>query len=512
MAESTTDPTPARLRDYRPPAFPIDEVSMNIAFLPVSAGNNFTPKPLLPCGLRHKTLQPVAGGVTLTAPTAATNFGVNVYQMLTDKQIRNAKPKARDYTISDDTRTRSTGRLVMRVRANGTKEWLFVYWRLQDGRSKRRTIKIGTYPTLTLADARGAASELSRLHQSGVDVRAHREAGRRQQWTDETERARRGTLADLIEAYLAWMGANGRRSTRNVRISFKRYVLGAWPALARRPAKEITPGDIRDILARMLREGVTTHTNRVRAYLHAAFAKGLLLENNPRDYLSRPIRFGLSHNPVTAVPRQANYERVGQRTLSGDELRTVWNAAVPRLGTVPGSILKLAVSSAGQRVGEFLRLKWGEVDLESRLITVPAVVSKNGRENLVPIGDMAFEVLTDLSRAAREDELVCPGRDLGKAFNITSLNRATARMCEELKVERFTTRDLRRTAKTLMGEAGLDKSIRDRLQNHAFTDVSSRHYDRYSYLPEKRAAVAKWDRYLQRLVAGESADVVEMRA
>ena len=432
--------------------------------------------------------------------------------MLTDKQVKAAKPKARDYTISDDTRTRGTGRLVMRVRANGTKEWLFVYWRLQDGRSRRRTAKIGTYPTLSLADARDAASDLSRLHQGGVDVREHREAGRLQRWAEEDERTRRGTLADLIEAYLAWMEANGKRSTKSVRASCKRYVLGPWPTLARRPAKEITPGDIRDILARMLRREVTTHTNRVRAYLHAAFAKGLLLENNPRDYLGKSVRFGLKFNPVTAVPRQADFERVGERTLSADELRIVWNAALPRLGIVPGSILRLALSSAGQRVGELLRLKWADVDLETRLLVIPAAVSKNARENLVPIGDIAFEVLTDLSRAAREDEFVCPGRDLGKALHIASLNRAAKRMCEELKVEAFTTRDLRRTAKTLMGEAGLDKGIRDRLQNHALTDVSSRHYDRYSYLPEKRAAVAKWDRYLQRLVTGESADVVELHA
>lgn len=48
----------------------------------------------------------------------------------------------------------------------------------------------------------------------------------------------------------------------------------------------------------------------------------------------------------------------------------------------------------------------------------------------------------------------------------------------------FTARDLRRTCKTLMGEAGISKEIRDRIQNHALNDVSSKHYDRYDYLPE----------------------------
>jgi hypothetical protein len=54
-----------------------------------------------------------------------------------------------------------------------------------------------------------------------------------------------------------------------------------------------------------------------------------------------------------------------------------------------------------------------------------------------------------------------------------------------------------RTSKTLAGAAGLSKEIRDRMQTHAArVDVGARHYDRYEYLPEKRAAMAQWDEYL----------------
>ena len=64
-----------------------------------------------------------------------------------------------------------------------------------------------------------------------------------------------------------------------------------------------------------------------------------------------------------------------------------------------------------------------------------------------------------------------------------------------------TNRDLRRTWKTLAGKAGLSKEIRDRIQNHALHDVSSRSYDRWTYLPEKRAGMTKWDRYIRALLA-----------
>lgn len=63
-----------------------------------------------------------------------------------------------------------------------------------------------------------------------------------------------------------------------------------------------------------------------------------------------------------------------------------------------------------------------------------------------------------------------------------------------------TNRDLRRTFKTLAGKAGVPKEIRDRLQNHALQDVSSKNYDRWNYMPEKRAGMARWDKYVRALL------------
>jgi hypothetical protein len=63
-----------------------------------------------------------------------------------------------------------------------------------------------------------------------------------------------------------------------------------------------------------------------------------------------------------------------------------------------------------------------------------------------------------------------------------------------------TNRDLRRTWKTLAGKAGVPKEIRDRLQNHTLQDVSSKSYDRWNYMPEKRAGMKKWDAWVTRLL------------
>ena len=64
-----------------------------------------------------------------------------------------------------------------------------------------------------------------------------------------------------------------------------------------------------------------------------------------------------------------------------------------------------------------------------------------------------------------------------------------------------------------MGEAGLSKEIRDRIQGHAFSDVSSKHYDRFDYWAEKQAAMKKWERWLnQQINPCKKAKVVRLRS
>ena len=63
-----------------------------------------------------------------------------------------------------------------------------------------------------------------------------------------------------------------------------------------------------------------------------------------------------------------------------------------------------------------------------------------------------------------------------------------------------TNRDLRRTWKTLAGQAGLSKEIRDRIQNHTLQDVSSKSYDRWNYMPEKRMGMKKWNGFVQAML------------
>jgi integrase len=88
-------------------------------------------------------------------------------------------------------------------------------------------------------------------------------------------------------------------------------------------------------------------------------------------------------------------------------------------------------------------------------------------------------------------------------MKVDGFSLAITRLLTKVSIAKFVPRDLRRTFKTLTGKAGISKEVRDRLQNHALTDASSLHYDKYDYLKEKRKAMDIWNDYLNNILSNE---------
>ena len=65
--------------------------------------------------------------------------------------------------------------------------------------------------------------------------------------------------------------------------------------------------------------------------------------------------------------------------------------------------------------------------------------------------------------------------------------------------------DFRRTGDTKLGELGFTRFVRDRVLGHVDPSVGGRHYDRYDYLPEKRAALEAWGSLLSEIITGQAA-------
>lgn len=308
------------------------------------------------------------------------------------------------------------------------------------------------------------------------------------------------TLDELLGAWLDHQRSLGRRRIADT----ERLLRGNLPAaLLSKPARLVVAADIRAVLATAHQREARVLANRLRAHLHGLFAYGLQADHDPRR-LSDPVLFGIETNPVAAIPRDAGAERAGERALSWAEVRALWHAEEPALSWIARQGIRLLIAT-GQRVNEVIQASWAEFDLDAGVWTLPAARTKGKRDHLVPLPPLVVSLLRELQEVYPGDYLF-PARNVpgaSKPWGATAMGHACRHAAQRLDIPPFAARDLRRTWKTLAGEVGLGLEIRNRIQGHALQDVGSRHYDRHSYLPEKRAAMEQWERALSaRLVEG----------
>jgi integrase len=250
--------------------------------------------------------------------------------------------------------------------------------------------------------------------------------------------------------------------------------------------------------------GAVVVASQARAYLSAAFAFGL---RSAYDYTAdegATTDFGITSNPISAIRTDASAHRARDRFLSPAEFRKFWGWLVAMDDRSYISRATRVLMATGQRVEEILRISTEVFDRSKSMLYWPS--TKNGQPHSIPIAPAAFSILGQCT--ANTHGLLFPNRnDATRPAGASAVLSLVAAFCEETGTPRFASRDLRRTWKTLAGDAGISKEMRDQLQNHTKSDISSRHYDRFDGLPDKRAAIAKWAAYMDLVLAGKISEI-----
>jgi integrase len=410
---------------------------------------------------------------------------------LTHNQIRDAHPKDTVYRLRDSNVVcRGFG---VTVAPSGAKAFFLSYTSPEDG--KRRQVALGSFPKMTLREARLKAAEMREKVDGGTDPATEKRLG-----IDARIAERElGTLGDLFDLYAADLEVDGKRTAKEVRRIKAKDIPAAYLA---RPARLITRDDILNILTPIAQRGALVHSDNVRAYLRAAFELGLHAQSMTR-WRGRAKEFGITFNPVATVRKSVSRKARGQRNLSPEEIMTFWQTDFL---TRPMHLALKLILATGQRVEEVLGATWSEFDLAQKLWTIPGARRKNRNKtaepHLVPLSELHIALLADVR--ARTDHLIFlfPAQGAEGPRRFDSLGNAVRRYIATSGMDSFSPRDLRRTFKTVAGSFGLALEIRNRLQGHGMTDVGSVHYDRYDYLAEKRAAMDAWDTGLRKLLEG----------
>lgn len=383
---------------------------------------------------------------------------------LTDRKLRSLPTGARRVEYMDA----GVAGFGVRVEPTGRRTFMLRY-RNVNGAPRR--LRLGTYPAVTLADARDRARLILADVQRGLDPAA---AAR--------ERRRAPTFAALADEYMERHAKPHKRSWKYDQQMLDRHLLPEWGALK---AREIDRLDVLRMLDAIVARGHAQQANRVRALASKVFAFGVQ-------------RGMVEVNPVRDVPRPAP-PRSRDRVLSTDELLRVWRALD---GETPhmAATFKLRLLTA-QRGIEVLSMRWEDVDGDGW--TIPAGVSKNKRAHRVPLSPQALAVLEAIRPPEGDDLLssiwIFPApNDDGQ--HMRWVQKAATDVRERSGVA-FTPHDLRRTAATFMGSMGCDRTTLGAILNHADPSVTAI-YDRSTRDLEKRRALNRWGARLEAIVEG----------
>lgn len=411
----------------------------------------------------------------------------------TATHVSGLKGKGKQYELFENTGERGAGRLGVRVLASGNK--MFIYRYFKNG--MRKYITLGRYSNnFSLALARSIAVNYGDILKLGLDPLVEIETKKQAEQAILQEEARSGSVQQLFDSYIEDMKKRGRRTYKRVKQQLEQ---NTFPVISSETkAKNVTIFQIVEIIAVLIERGALVESNRVRSALHAAFQFGMLHDNDPA-YRCKHSTFGLKFNPVSSIPKQTHAEKVGENFLSLQEVRAL-------LKRLPGEsdldfnvvmLLALCFHTAGQRPYELVSSRWDAIDWNNCILEIVPEVSKTRNAHFVPLSNSAIIVLKTLKMIESNSEYIFAHRtDVNKHYLTQSFSHALKKFIVKSEIRPFVPRDIRRTAKTLMGEIGISKEIRDKLQNHSLQDVSSKHYDRYDYMKEKREAIEIWEQSL----------------
>lgn len=382
--------------------------------------------------------------------------------------------------------------------ANGAVQ---LYWRYSLGGKTSRE-PIGVYdpsappkklqPTprgYGLAAALERCRELADVHAERAQTGGLREAKAEKRKTfiaqkvAEAAKSER-TLQKLLDAYVAHLKMQERRSHVDADQIFKRHITEAWRTVAAAPAVDLTPDQVLDMLRRLIEAGKGRTANKLRSYLRAAYQCAL----DVRTTASIPVvfkSFEVVFNPAAQTRRSPQFDRADKRPFSRAELRAYWKLIADRPGP-EAAVLRLHLLTGGQRVEEFVRLKWTDVTDEALTIFDSKGRPGQGpRAHQIPLVKLARE---DLALPKREGEFAISTTAGKKPISVRTLAGWANGMVAK-SIEGFQLKRIRSGIETLLAAKGVSREVRGHLQSHGLTGVQARHYDGHDYMPEKLGAI-----------------------
>jgi integrase len=354
----------------------------------------------------------------------------------------------------------------VKITPKGRKVFIVLY-RAGGTGSRLRKYTIGPYGRVTLHQARAVALKIFAARTDGRDPAAEKQQARRRLVIDRVE--------DLVELFIT-DHLSKTRSAREISRLLRREVSYSWGTWS---VHEIGKRQIIDLVTQVAARGTPSAANKllrvVKAFLGWCVGRAIL-DISPANGLAAPTR-----------------ERARDRVLKDDELARVLRAARQMDGPYGGIVELLALT--GQRREEVAQLTWDEIDLASRIWTLPASCTKNGKPHIVYLSKEAIALLM---RVPKLGKFVFSLTGLKPFQGFSAAKRDLDQVCG---VSDWRLHDLRRTCVSGMARLGVAPHVADKVLNHQMGTISgvAAVYQRHEFLAERKDALERWGAHIASL-------------
>jgi integrase len=401
---------------------------------------------------------------------------------LTDASCKNAKPKDKPYKAAD-------GKGLFLLVTPGGGKW----WRLKYRYAgKAKLLSLGTYPDVSLKDARDRRDAARKLLADGIDPSENRKAQKSAR-ADRAANSFEVVAREWFAKYSAtWAASHGDRIIR-------RFERDIFPWVGGRPIADITAPELLAVVRRIEGRGALETAHRALGNCGQVFRYGVATGRAERDP-SGDLRGALppvkgEHFAATTEPK-----RVGEilRAMDGYE------------GTLTVRCALRLAPLVFVRPGELRKAEWADIDLDAAEWRY--TVTKTNTPHIVPLSTQALDILRELHPLTGGGRFVFPGgRSNGRPMSDNAILAAMRRM--GIGKEEMSGHGFRAVARTILDEVlGVRPDFIEHQLAHAVRDPNGRAYNRTAHLPERRKMMQEWADYLDRLKAGAEVIPLPQRA
>ena len=403
---------------------------------------------------------------------------------LTAIAIKNARPRAKAYKLADERA------LFLLVTPAGGKYWRLKYRYL----GKDKTLSLGVWPEVTLAEARDKRDAARKQIADGIDPHAERKLKRIRAQIDASV-----TFRAIAEEWVVKITREGRADRTLEKV---RWLLDmAYPLIGARPINQIDVQEVLVVLRKLEATGRYESARRMRSVISRVFRYGIATARAQRD-VAADLRGAI------AVPKTKHFAAITTPKEAGELLRSMEDYSGQ-------TITRLALKMTPHvfvRPGELRRAEWAEIDFEREVWSIPAEKMKMRWPHKVPLSRQVLAILQELQPLTGHSPYVFPAFHTWKRpMSENTITLALRRM--GYGQDQMTAHGFRAMAATLLNEMGIwNPDAIERQLAHMENNGVRRAYARGQYWDERVQMMQHWSDYLDGLRSGGDVVKVDFKA